>query len=162
MGCLHTNASGWPAIGRTPVGKKLVFCLSHWQSESLIGQINVMAYLFRFYLLGCCSLNVFKEFSGNPSSFENVFKGLFLTLFSYQGSCRYRPASATHLVYHTFQCLSTVFLFFFSALRFFTTARWQPIYISKLSFVCQYLFWVFYHLSVINLNCCNYLFFISI
>ena len=99
-----------------------------------------MAYLFRFYLLGCCSLNVFKEFSGNPSSFENVFKGLFLTLFSYQGSCRYRPASATHSVYHTFQCLSTVFLFFFSALRFFTTARWQPIYISKLSFVCQYLF----------------------
>ena len=37
-----------------------------------------MAYLFRFYLLGCCSLNVFKEFSGNPSSFEDFFKGLFL------------------------------------------------------------------------------------
>ena len=74
-----------------------------------------MAYLFRFYLLGCCSLNVFKEFSGNPSSFENVFKGLFLTLFSYQGSCRYRPASATHSVYHTFQCLSTVFLFSFDS-----------------------------------------------
>ena len=77
-----------------------------------------MAYLFRFYLLGCCSLNVFKEFSGNPSSFKDFFKGFILTLFSYQGSCRCWPASATHSVYHTFQCLSTVFLFYFSLFRF--------------------------------------------
>ena len=66
------------------------FILSQDQTlvKNLIGQINVMAYLFRFYLLGCCSLNVFKEFSGNPSSFEDFFKGFILTLFSYQGSCR--------------------------------------------------------------------------
>ena len=121
-----------------------------------------MAYLFRFYLLGCCSLNVFKEFSGNPSSFENVFKGLFLTLFSYQGSCRYRPASATHSVYHTFQCLSTVFLFFFSALRFLQPLADSLFILANfLSFVNTF-FEFFYHLSVINLNCCNYLFFISI